>query len=269
MSQSRAELEAEIRRLRAELERVRRGEAEPGRPFHDIFEHIQGGGAVHEIVLDDRGQPVDYRFLAANPAFGRLTGLDPDGVIGKTVREILPGIERSWIEKFGKVPLTGTPMHFQQPTHRPRHADGLQPDQRPGRTHRGRQRAGQRDGSAALPPRRDGAEALRLFHAHEAAIDLVISDSVMPRLSGADVYDALRTHEPPIRFLMVQRLLARGGPREGSPHGDRPVPAQAVDAHRAGPAGARRARLGRRRRHRGGDSRYRLSRAPSVASRRS
>jgi len=67
---------------------------------------------------------------------------------------------------------------------------------------RAAQRGLERLGYRVLPAR-DGAEALRLFHAHETDIDLVISDSVMPRLGGADVYDALRAHEPPIRFLMA------------------------------------------------------------------
>ena len=42
-----------------------------------------------------------------------------------------------------------------------------------------------------------------LFYAHESEIDLVISDSVMPRLGGVEVYEALRSRQPPIRFLLA------------------------------------------------------------------
>jgi CheY-like chemotaxis protein len=63
-------------------------------------------------------------------------------------------------------------------------------------------------------PAQDGAEALRLFHEHEGEIDLVISDSVMPRLGGADVYEVLRRREPPIRFLMASGYSPGAGLRD-------------------------------------------------------
>jgi CheY-like chemotaxis protein len=45
----------------------------------------------------------------------------------------------------------------------------------------------------------DGHEALELYRARPAAIDLVISDMVMPGMSGAQLYEALRAegHMPP------------------------------------------------------------------------
>ena len=37
--------------------------------YHNLFEKMLDGFAVHEIICDDAGRPVDYRFLAVNPAF--------------------------------------------------------------------------------------------------------------------------------------------------------------------------------------------------------
>ena len=52
--------------------------------------------------------PCDYRFLEVNPAFERLTGLSREAVLGRTVREVLPGIEpRLDREHYGRVALTG------------------------------------------------------------------------------------------------------------------------------------------------------------------
>jgi len=48
-----------------------------------------------------------------NPAFERLTGLKRTDLIGKQVREVLPGIESYWIENYGKVVLTGEPLHME------------------------------------------------------------------------------------------------------------------------------------------------------------
>lgn len=65
------------------------------------------GFALHEIILDDDGKPYDYRFLEINPAFERITGLNKEAVLGKTVREVIPTIEPYWIEAYGRVALEG------------------------------------------------------------------------------------------------------------------------------------------------------------------
>jgi len=82
--------------------------------YHMLFEHVQQAFALHEIITDAQGQPIDYRYLEANPAFKQLTGIEPSIVIGKTVRELMPRTEQYWIDVYGKVALTGTPMHFEQ-----------------------------------------------------------------------------------------------------------------------------------------------------------
>jgi signal transduction histidine kinase/CheY-like chemotaxis protein len=42
-----------------------------------------------------------------------MTGLSAAKIIGKTVREVLHGIEDIWIEKYGRVALTGEPVFFE------------------------------------------------------------------------------------------------------------------------------------------------------------
>lgn len=78
-----------------------------------LFDSMNHGFAVHEIIVDDDGKPVDYRFLDANPAFEQLTGLKPKEIIGRTVREVLPQTEDYWIERFGAVALEGKPDRFE------------------------------------------------------------------------------------------------------------------------------------------------------------
>ncbi len=81
--------------------------------YQTLFREMLDGFALHEIVCDAAGKPVDYRFLAVNPAFERMTGLKAQDVVGKTVLEVLPGTERHWIETYGKVALTGEPASFE------------------------------------------------------------------------------------------------------------------------------------------------------------
>ncbi len=71
------------------------------------------GFAVHEMIFDGTGKPVDYRFLAVNPAFEEITGLAANDIIGQTVLEVLPGTEDIWIQNYGKVVVTGTPLRFE------------------------------------------------------------------------------------------------------------------------------------------------------------
>ena len=81
--------------------------------YQTLFNEMLDGFSLHEIICDDKGQPVNYRFLAVNPAFERMTGLKSDHVVGKTVLEILPATEPHWIETYGKVALSGEPAFFE------------------------------------------------------------------------------------------------------------------------------------------------------------
>jgi PAS domain S-box-containing protein len=81
--------------------------------YQTLFREMLDGMARHEIICNDHGVPVDYRFLALNPAFERLTGLQASSLVGRTVREALPGIEEHWIEIYGRVAITGEPTFFE------------------------------------------------------------------------------------------------------------------------------------------------------------
>lgn len=79
------------------------------RQYELMFTHMQNGFALHRIILDAAGRPVDYEFLALNPAYSAMTGLEAEATIGRRVTEVLPGTERdpaNWIEVFGEVALT-------------------------------------------------------------------------------------------------------------------------------------------------------------------
>jgi len=78
-----------------------------------LFTEMQEGFALHEIICDADGVPVDYRFLAMNPAFEKLTGLSNSELIGKSVLEAMPETEAYWIERYGEVALTGASLRFE------------------------------------------------------------------------------------------------------------------------------------------------------------
>ncbi|MCP3926212.1 MAG: PAS domain S-box protein [Desulfobacterales bacterium] len=81
--------------------------------YQILFKEMLNGYALHEIICNTEGKPVNYKFLAVNPAFEDITGLMSQDIEGKTVLEILPETELYWIETYGHVALTGEPTYFE------------------------------------------------------------------------------------------------------------------------------------------------------------
>ncbi len=92
-------------RKRAE-ERIRESEAR----YRNLFDSIDEGFCVIEMIYDERGKPVDWRYLEVNPSFEKQSGMHD--VAGKRVSELLEDVEAIWLELYGNVALTGEPVRF-------------------------------------------------------------------------------------------------------------------------------------------------------------
>jgi signal transduction histidine kinase/CheY-like chemotaxis protein/PAS domain-containing protein len=80
--------------------------------YHTLFEAIDEGFCIVEMLFNAQGHACDYRFLEINPAFERHTGLQ--GALGRTVREFAPAHEPGWFEMYGRVARSGEPVRFEQ-----------------------------------------------------------------------------------------------------------------------------------------------------------
>ena len=81
------------------------------------LKHLPEAYAYHQVITDEAGEPVDFVYLQANPAFEVMTGLKAEDIMGKRVTEVLPGIESGdfdWIGTFGQVALTGESCQVEQ-----------------------------------------------------------------------------------------------------------------------------------------------------------
>ena len=96
----------DITRRRQTEERLRASEER----YRTLFDSVDDGVCMIEMLYDQHGKPDDYRFLEMNAAFVKHTGLVD--AIGKTVREMVPGHEQHWFDTYGKVALTGEPIRF-------------------------------------------------------------------------------------------------------------------------------------------------------------
>jgi PAS domain S-box-containing protein len=75
--------------------------------FRSLFENINVGVALHEIITDEDNNAVDFVFLDANPKYEEITGLKASKIIGKRGLEVIPILEKKWIDAYGRVALTG------------------------------------------------------------------------------------------------------------------------------------------------------------------
>jgi diguanylate cyclase (GGDEF)-like protein/PAS domain S-box-containing protein len=103
---SKIEKDAQLSR---ELDQFRSAES----MYRTVFDQLGEGLAVRELVFDEEGNPVDYRYLDVNPAFEEITGLKREQVVGKTGRSLFPRLGEDLIERFVTVAMTGQIMRFE------------------------------------------------------------------------------------------------------------------------------------------------------------
>ncbi len=80
--------------------------------WRGVFEQLVEGMLVGEVVRDDAGRIVDWRYLDVNAAWERMVGVPRAQALGRTLREIIPGVEDEWVHDFGRVVETGVPHGF-------------------------------------------------------------------------------------------------------------------------------------------------------------
>jgi len=74
--------------------------------YRTVLATIEDGFCIVEVLFDEHGNAVDYRFMEANTAFLRHTGM-PLEIAGKTSRELFNDTEPRWLDVFSQVALTG------------------------------------------------------------------------------------------------------------------------------------------------------------------
>jgi len=80
--------------------------------FRTLFEGMGEGVAIHELCVDERNEPVDYRIVSVNPAFERHTGLSRSQIEGRLGSEAY-GVEPApFLEVYSRVALSGQHEFF-------------------------------------------------------------------------------------------------------------------------------------------------------------
>lgn len=80
--------------------------------WRSLISSINQAFCIFEMLYDQDGEPVDYRFLEVNPTFELHTGLH--NPVGKTARQMVPELELEWVRTYALVAASGEPLHFEQ-----------------------------------------------------------------------------------------------------------------------------------------------------------
>ena len=99
-------------RIWTRLERLRAEAAllESEQRHRSLFNSMDEGYSLIEMIFDEHNKPVDWQYLDVNLAFEKLSTMH--GAVGKRIREIVPDLEQYWFDTYGNVALTGEPVRF-------------------------------------------------------------------------------------------------------------------------------------------------------------
>ncbi len=71
-----------------------------------LTDQMSDGLAHCKMIFNDEGAPIDYKVLSVNAAYEGHTGIKKEQIVGKRIKEIVPNMEKSWIDFYGEVALT-------------------------------------------------------------------------------------------------------------------------------------------------------------------
>ncbi|MFN6483469.1 MULTISPECIES: ATP-binding protein [unclassified Nostoc] len=96
--------------------RLERARAEVGlrqseEKYRLLFNSINEGYALCELLYDDDEKAIDWKILQVNPAFESLTGLRD--AAGKNATQLNQPLNQNWLQTFGTVAQTGESTRFE------------------------------------------------------------------------------------------------------------------------------------------------------------
>ncbi len=82
--------------------------------FYRLFQTMQEGVAIHRLLRDARGQPVDYQVLEVNKAYTRHTGIPAEKAVGQKASELYGSGQPPYFREYLDSLETGQPVSFEK-----------------------------------------------------------------------------------------------------------------------------------------------------------
>ncbi len=81
--------------------------------YHDLFTNMSQGFGLLESITNEVGETTGYRIVDANPATEEVIGFKREDVLGKRLRQVMPGIQSYWLEGVEETESTGRPVRME------------------------------------------------------------------------------------------------------------------------------------------------------------
>lgn len=81
--------------------------------YRSLYTAMSEGVAVHELLYDDSGKPVDYVIIDVNPMYEKITHLPREKVIGRKASDLYGAIEPPYISTYAEVASSGKPRRVE------------------------------------------------------------------------------------------------------------------------------------------------------------
>ncbi len=81
--------------------------------FQTLFDAMDDGFQLIELIRDEKGKIEDFRYLEVNPAFEKQTGLKSSQIKGSLARDVLPQIEEYWFDMYETVIRENKSAHYE------------------------------------------------------------------------------------------------------------------------------------------------------------
>lgn len=81
--------------------------------YRTLYSSMLEGVALHEVIYDKTGMPVDYRVLEVNPSYETIMGIKRDEAVGRFASVVYKTNFAPFLDKYFEVVRTGTPIEFE------------------------------------------------------------------------------------------------------------------------------------------------------------
>ena len=81
--------------------------------YLSLYTSMVEGVALHEIIKNQNGEPVDYLIIDVNPAYESITGLKKADVVGKLASKAYGMGQPPYLDIYARVVATGRPESFE------------------------------------------------------------------------------------------------------------------------------------------------------------
>jgi signal transduction histidine kinase/ActR/RegA family two-component response regulator len=86
---------------------------ESEKKFRALYESMNEGVAIHEIIYDETAKAVDYRILDVNPCFEQILGIERSQAIGALASRLYTVDDPPYLDWYAAVAQTGEPTQFE------------------------------------------------------------------------------------------------------------------------------------------------------------